>query len=101
MSTDGPIDLQCPACQSTRTTVIDSRGTLQGQAVRRRRCCIACKYRFTTYESRLHPEMFHINHERMKVLASQLRTVLARIDLSIEEYEDTMAALPVAEKVSA
>ena len=38
----------CPKCKHTETQVIDSRDTVEG--VRRRRTCLKCKYRFTTYE---------------------------------------------------
>jgi transcriptional repressor NrdR len=43
--------MQCPFCKESRTDkVIDSRGTEGGAVIRRRRECIACKRRFTTYE---------------------------------------------------
>jgi len=42
--------MPCPACQHESTAVIDSRCAENGQ-IRRRRCCVACNYRFTTYES--------------------------------------------------
>src|ERR1044072_6647263 len=38
----------CPKCKHTETQVIDSRDTVEG--CRRRRTCLKCKYRFTTYE---------------------------------------------------
>lgn len=40
----------CPYCDYYETKVIDSRPTNEGQAIRRRRECINCKKRFTTYE---------------------------------------------------
>lgn len=39
----------CPKCQGT-TTVKDSRPVEEGSIVRRRRHCIECSHRFTTYE---------------------------------------------------
>jgi transcriptional repressor NrdR len=42
--------MQCPYCQHTDSRVLESRSTEAGQSVRRRRECLHCKHRFTTYE---------------------------------------------------
>lgn len=42
--------MRCPYCQSESTRVIDSRDSEGQEAVRRRRECVACTKRFTTYE---------------------------------------------------
>lgn len=42
--------MQCPACQHTDSRVLESRSTESGQSIRRRRECLSCKHRFTTYE---------------------------------------------------
>lgn len=42
--------MKCPYCRELDNKVIDSRMTKEGNAVRRRRECLACKHRFTTYE---------------------------------------------------
>jgi transcriptional repressor NrdR len=42
--------MHCPFCSSESTRVVDSRLTEPGDAVRRRRQCVACEARFTTYE---------------------------------------------------
>jgi len=42
--------VRCPACAADDDKVIDSRATDDGGAVRRRRECLACGSRFTTYE---------------------------------------------------
>ncbi|EOD01273.1 transcriptional regulator NrdR [Caldisalinibacter kiritimatiensis] len=42
--------MKCPFCDYYETKVVDSRPTDEGQAIRRRRECISCKKRFTTYE---------------------------------------------------
>lgn len=44
------IDLHCPFCHFEESKVIDTRSTEEGSAIRRRRECISCKNRFTTYE---------------------------------------------------
>lgn len=42
--------MHCPVCRHDDTKVIDSRSTEDGSAIRRRRACPECAYRFTTYE---------------------------------------------------
>lgn len=42
--------MRCPYCGSTDDKVVDSRSTRDGGAVRRRRECLDCGRRFTTYE---------------------------------------------------
>ncbi len=42
--------MQCPFCGQNEDKVIDSRSSDGGRMVRRRRSCLACKRRFTTYE---------------------------------------------------
>ncbi|QGM21221.1 transcriptional repressor NrdR [Spiribacter sp. 2438] len=43
--------MRCPFCQAHDTRVVDSRLAAEGDQVRRRRECVACGERFTTYES--------------------------------------------------
>ena len=42
--------MRCPRCKFEDTAVIDSRLTEEGRAIRRRRECGKCEYRFTTFE---------------------------------------------------
>ncbi len=42
--------MQCPFCQHTDSRVLESRSAEAGQSVRRRRECLQCNRRFTTYE---------------------------------------------------
>ena len=42
--------MRCPFCKKTRDRVVDSRTNHEGALVRRRRQCLSCKRRFTTYE---------------------------------------------------
>lgn len=43
--------MQCPRCRSISNRVVDSRAAREGRAIRRRRECVECERRFTTYES--------------------------------------------------
>lgn len=42
--------MQCPSCQNTDSRVLESRSADSGKSVRRRRECLNCDFRFTTYE---------------------------------------------------
>ena len=42
--------MRCPFCSHTEDKVVDSRMAKEGEAIRRRRECLGCKRRFTTYE---------------------------------------------------
>ena len=46
----GGAKMKCPFCDYYETKVVDSRPTDEGQAIRRRRECVQCSKRFTTYE---------------------------------------------------
>lgn len=43
--------MKCPFCKSDDTQVIDSRVSDDGDSIRRRRRCVSCQKRFTTYET--------------------------------------------------
>ncbi|HWB87161.1 MAG TPA: transcriptional regulator NrdR [Bryobacteraceae bacterium] len=42
--------MKCPFCNHLHDKVVDSRESKEGDAIRRRRECLACERRFTTYE---------------------------------------------------
>jgi len=42
--------MKCPFCNHMHDRVVDSRESKEGDAIRRRRECLACERRFTTYE---------------------------------------------------
>jgi transcriptional repressor NrdR len=42
--------MRCPFCKEDRDKVVDSRSSDAGRVIRRRRQCLVCKRRFTTYE---------------------------------------------------
>jgi transcriptional repressor NrdR len=42
--------MQCPFCQHTDSRVLESRSAESGRSIRRRRECLSCSRRFTTYE---------------------------------------------------
>ena len=52
--------MRCPKCGCQDDKVIDSRASREGATIRRRRQCIGCGFRFTTYEE--------VEHEGLMVL---------------------------------
>ena len=46
----GEINMRCPTCQYNGTKVVDSRPVDDNKAIRRRRECEDCGFRFTTFE---------------------------------------------------
>ncbi|MCX4189500.1 transcriptional regulator NrdR [Methylophaga sp. OBS3] len=43
--------MRCPFCGTADSKVVDSRLSAEGDAIRRRRMCVSCNERFTTYET--------------------------------------------------
>src|SRR5690348_12601231 len=72
--------MRCPFCSADETSVIDSRLTEEGDAVRRRRECEVCGERFTTFERaelRL-PQIIKSDGRREVFVESKLRGGLSR-----------------------
>src|SRR6476659_5459375 len=72
--------MKCPFCNADDTSVIDSRVSEEGDRIRRRRRCLICDKRFTTYETielRL-PQVVKANGTRQEYDEDRLRTGFAR-----------------------
>lgn len=72
--------MHCPFCGNDDTKVIDSRLAAEGQQVRRRRECVACNERFTTFESAelVMPRIIKQDGRRVPFDENKLRTGLTR-----------------------
>lgn len=57
--------MRCPHCSSLENRVIDKRETNDQKVIRRRRECLKCKSRFTTYE-RIEPDLIVIKKDRRR-----------------------------------
>lgn len=55
--------MRCPKCGHLDDKVLDSRSAHDGKAIRRRRECLACSYRFTTFEEILKDELSVIKRD--------------------------------------
>ncbi|MEJ0073097.1 MAG: transcriptional regulator NrdR [Candidatus Saccharibacteria bacterium] len=72
--------MKCGQCNGDDTKVIESRDVDAGQAVRRRRACVLCGHRFTTYERLERPQLVVVKNDgtrqlfnRSKLLAGLYR----------------------------
>ncbi len=86
--------MKCPFCDYYESKVIDSRPTDEGQAIRRRRECIRCAKRFTTYEKIEKMPLLIVKkdgtreaYDRNKVLNGILKACEKR-PVSLETIED-------------
>jgi transcriptional repressor NrdR len=72
--------MKCPFCKNDDTQVIDSRVSDDGDTIRRRRRCVACSKRFTTYETvelRM-PQVIKQDGSRIEFDLDKLRTSFMR-----------------------
>jgi transcriptional repressor NrdR len=60
--------MQCNHCHHTDTKVIESRDVAEGEAIRRRRECINCQHRFTTYERIERPQLVVVKNDSTRQL---------------------------------
>lgn len=98
--------MKCPYCSDPNTQVIDTRENDDGDTVRRRRRCVACDKRFTTYE-RVELQLPHVvkkNGSRAEFdrekLSSSLHLALRKrpvttesIDAAIDRIEEKLVTL--------
>lgn len=85
--------MNCPKCGSRDTRVVDSRTYRDGSAIRRRRLCSACDYRFTTIEEVVREGLYVIKadgrreeFDRNKILAG-LRRACEKRPIEVERIE--------------
>jgi transcriptional repressor NrdR len=112
--------MKCPFCGNDDQRVLDSRPAREGEAIRRRRECIGCNRRFTTFEEPERPRLFVEKRDgtreefsRDKCLNSMLiacrkrgisvdilRASVERIERDLyQEFEDEAPTQHIGEKV--
>ena len=89
--------MRCPYCSSLENKVVDSRMGREGESIRRRRECLACDGRFTTYERVEEVLPFVIKKDgrrepfdRLKIL-NGLKKACEKRPVSVEAVETTVA----------
>jgi transcriptional repressor NrdR len=112
--------MKCHRCGSCENKVIESRDVAEGEAIRRRRECLACGHRFTTYERLERPSIVVVKKDgtrqlfsREKLLAglqhacektsvsnSQLESFVAQIERALyERGEPEVSSVDIGELV--
>ncbi|HEX9639722.1 MAG TPA: transcriptional regulator NrdR [Candidatus Krumholzibacteria bacterium] len=89
----------CPSCGHAEDRVVDSRSTREGAAIRRRRECVNCSHRFTTYEYVERAPILVIKkdgrrvpYEREKILTGVMAACQKR-PISREQMDDLIASV--------
>jgi transcriptional repressor NrdR len=98
--------MKCNQCQKNDTKVIESRDAADGEAIRRRRVCIHCGHRFTTYERVERPQLVVVKSsgvrelfDRQKIMSGLYRacekTSVTNLQLEklVNEIENELQAL--------
>ena len=112
--------MKCSNCQAQDTKVIESREASDGEAIRRRRMCMVCKHRFTTYERVERPQLIVIKNNgtrelfnRQKLLAGlyraaektpvtslQLEQLVSKVEQQLYDLgENEIPSVKIGEKV--
>lgn len=102
--------MRCPYCHETEDRVVDSRTSREGRAVRRRRECLSCGRRFTTYEYVEERALQVIKqdgsvepYDRRKLLRSirlpcaKRPITISEIEAMVDEIEDELTRRPTDE----
>ena len=98
--------MKCPFCSDPNTQVVDTRENDDGDTVRRRRRCMACDKRFTTYE-RIELQLPHLvkkngsrtAYDREKLRASMMLALRTRpvatesVEAAIDRIEEKLVTL--------
>jgi len=89
----------CPKCRHTDDKVIDSRMSRDGAVIRRRRECLGCGHRFTTYEETERATLLVVKRDgrreefdRRKLTAGFLKACEKR-PVSVEQIDRTVEAI--------
>lgn len=89
--------MRCPRCKTDNDRVVDSRASGDGRAIRRRRECLGCFLRYTTYE-RIETTPLRVikkngervRFERERILAGMLRAC-EKLNVPLDELEAAAA----------
>src|SRR3977135_616453 len=106
--------MKCPFCNHLQDKVVDSRETKEGDTIRRRRECLGCERRFTTYE-RIDEIPYMVvkkdgrreRFDRQKMLSGLLRASekrpvsMGKLEALVDEAESFVADSPDCERSTA
>jgi transcriptional repressor NrdR len=91
--------MKCPRCKQDNDRVVDSRAALEGASIRRRRECLECYLRYTTYERVEETPLRvikkngeRVRFERERVLQGMMRAC-EKLPVSTEDLEKAAARI--------
>lgn len=106
--------MKCPFCANPDTQVVDSRVSEEGDTIRRRRRCLACDKRFTTYErvELTMPSVVKRNgsrsdfdaaklHASLKMALRKRPVAVEEVDAAVARIEETLLTMGLREVPSA
>ena len=113
--------MKCPFCKKDNDRVVDSRVIGEGRSIRRRRKCLTCDKRFTTYErieaaprlvGKQDQRREHFNRDKIlqglrfackkrPISEEQLESIASRVEAEVfEKYDNEVSTRSVGEHVS-
>jgi transcriptional repressor NrdR len=94
--------MKCPQCHHCESKVVESRDVATGESIRRRRECLNCGHRFTTYERLERPVLTVVKkdgtrqlYDRAK-LVSGLQRACEKTTITGEQFEDLVSTVEKA-----
>lgn len=91
--------MKCPQCQENNSKVVESRDVACGESTRRRRECLECHYRYTTYERIERPSLTVIKKDRTRQLFDRdkmvagLERACEKTMTTASQFEDLVARI--------
>jgi transcriptional repressor NrdR len=93
------VKMKCPNCQNAESKVVESRDVAAGESIRRRRECLVCKHRYTTYERLERPSLVVIKKDGTRQLydrgklVSGLQKACEKTTVDGEQFEDLISQI--------
>lgn len=91
--------MKCPHCHHCESKVVESRDVATGESIRRRRECLACSHRFTTYERLERPALAVVKkdgtrqmYDRAK-LVSGLQKACEKTPITGEQFDNLVSGI--------
>lgn len=91
--------MKCPKCHHCESKVVESRDVATGESIRRRRECLACSHRFTTYERLERPALTVVKkdgdrqmYDRAKLVGG-LQKACEKTGITGEQFEDLISTI--------
>lgn len=94
--------MKCPNCQHCESKVIESRDVAGGESIRRRRECLSCQHRYTTYERLERPAITVIKkdgtrqlYDRQKLVGG-LQKACEKTTITADQFEELVSRIEKA-----